>query len=99
MLEERKKGNTAFLIMDKLVIYEKTRNHKSVRQSLNQRETACCVLNSILFTNILERDSLYLFYFKQLIFILFQHQLIFESFFSISLFYVSNLVDQSINQS
>ena len=49
--------------------------------------------------NILERDSSYLFYFKQLIFILFQYQLIFESFFSISLFYISNLVDQSINQS
>ena len=49
--------------------------------------------------NILERDSSYLFYFKQLIFILFQYQLIFESFFSISLFYISNLVDQSVNQS
>ena len=49
--------------------------------------------------NILERDSSYLFYFKQLIFILFQYQLIFESFFSIGLFYISNLVDQSINQS
>ena len=49
--------------------------------------------------NILERDSSYLFYFKQLIFILFQYQLTFESFFSISLFYISNLVDQSINQS
>ena len=48
--------------------------------------------------NILERDSSYLFYFKQLIFF-FQYQLIFESFFSISLFYISNLVDQSINQS
>ena len=56
----------------------------------------CFKFNSI---NILERDSSYLFYFKQLIFILFQYQLIFESFFSISLFYISNLVDQSINQS
>ena len=39
MLEERKKGNTAFLIMDKLVIYEKTRNRKSVRQSLNSNSS------------------------------------------------------------